>query len=86
MVEKVRAVVQDGVLKPLEPLDIPNWQEVEVEVTSILETPEETRKRNLEIIEALREWDEEARKYPKEWWDEFQRELQANRFTIPERM
>jgi hypothetical protein len=35
---------------------------------------------------ALDELQAEAAKYPKEWWDEFERDLQANRLNFEERV
>jgi hypothetical protein len=47
----------------------------------------------LDVDACVREWDEaletfwaEGDKYPAEWWDEFERDLQANRLNFEERV
>jgi predicted DNA-binding antitoxin AbrB/MazE fold protein len=86
MTRRVTAVVENGVLKPLEPLELPEGKclEFDIEVDDPLRPPaEEANRRFDEALEAV--W-REARKYPKEWWDDFDRELRENRVTFEERV
>ena len=82
MTERIAAVVENGVLRPLEPLDIPEGQEVELAVVRLIPTEVEDVE---QFVKALRELREEAARYPEAWWDDFQRELEASRMNFEER-
>jgi predicted DNA-binding antitoxin AbrB/MazE fold protein len=80
----VKAVVQDGVLRPLEPLSVPEGREVEV-VVRVIPTPEERDEQHHRFRETLRRIREEAARYPDEWWDQFQRDIEGNRMNFGDR-
>jgi predicted DNA-binding antitoxin AbrB/MazE fold protein len=81
-VHQVKAVVQDGVLRPLEPLAVPEGREVEV-VVRVIPTPEEREEKARRLEEALTRFHEEADKLGPEWWAEFERDINAGRTDWP---
>ena len=83
-VQQVKAVVEDGVLRPLEPLSVPEGRQVELVVRVIL-TPEERQEQHQRFRETLRRIREAAANYPDEWWDQFQRDIEDNRMNFGER-
>ena len=86
MTERIAAVVENGLLRPLEPLDIPEGQEVELAVVRLIPTADEEAEDVEQFVKALRELREEAARYPDAWWDDFQLELEANRMNFEERV
>jgi predicted DNA-binding antitoxin AbrB/MazE fold protein len=80
------AVLQDGALKPHEPLEIPDGQELELAVVRLIPDAREEQESLGRLEETLRRIREEAAKYSDEWWDEFQRDIQANRVNFEERV
>jgi predicted DNA-binding antitoxin AbrB/MazE fold protein len=85
MSQRITAVLEGGVLKPLKPLDIPEGREVELQILGVVPTAAEEDEEIRQFEEALDRLQEEAAKYPEEWWDEFQRELRENRMNFEER-
>ncbi len=86
MSSKVRAIVDDGMLRLLEPLDIPKGRLVEVSVeVSTMNAGTTEEDEVLAFERALDAIQEAAAEHSEEWWDEFQQELAANRLCIPER-
>jgi predicted DNA-binding antitoxin AbrB/MazE fold protein len=82
MPRKVTAIVRNGGFAPLEPLNLPEGRQVELDVT-VVPTPEEQTEKMERLLRNLGRLQEEAAQYPEEWWDDFQKELETNRFTIP---
>lgn len=84
MGRKITAVVEDGVLRPTEPLELPEGETLELEVVRLRE-PDQAREDRIRAFEqALDRFQEEARQLPREWWDEFERDLEANRVRFEE--
>jgi predicted DNA-binding antitoxin AbrB/MazE fold protein len=89
MSDTITAVVQDGVLKPRQPLDLPEGREVELQIIRLLPTSEEepVPARDLQhLSRTLARIREEAAKFPAEWWDDFEEELRQNRMNFEERV
>lgn len=55
MIENIQAIYKNGVLRPLEPLDLPEDKIVEIDVRDISETNAENTK-NADKIKAFEEW------------------------------
>ncbi len=85
MHKRVTAVVEDDIIRPREPLGLPNGSEVEVVLRPQFRTPEEIRQGAERVRELLATIREEATAYPEEWWDDFQRDLETNRLNFPVR-
>ena len=86
MTDKLTVVVEDGVLKPLEPVDLPAGRTIELQVVRVVPSSAEREQAVRELDEAFREFWAEASKYSDEWWDDFERDLQTNRLFFPERL
>lgn len=82
MVLQLHAVVEGGELKSLEPIPLPDGTRVDGELV-VTGEPGPTRAERFR--RALEAWNEAASEYSEEWWDDFERDLQANRFNIEER-
>ena len=80
MTTTIRAVVENGQLRPLEPLDIEEGRHVRLEVLDLGAPTDPARLRA--ALEALRE---SAKEYSEEFRDEFQRDIRENRLNFPER-
>lgn len=78
MAKILTAVVENGALRPVEPLDLPEGEQVELAILD--RKPSSEFERSLDALQA------EARRYPAEWWDEFDRELQENRVNFEVRL
>jgi predicted DNA-binding antitoxin AbrB/MazE fold protein len=85
MTDRITAVVENGCLRPNEPLDIPDGREVEVRIT-LMETPEGEEQRKQRLLANLARLQGAAAKYPDEWWDEFQTDLRDNWFDTLDRL
>jgi len=86
MTERITAVMEKGMFRPLQPVDVPEGRHVELEVVRLLPTVEDRELAVRQMDQAFQEFWEEAAQYPEEWWDEFQRDLQANRMNFEERV
>jgi predicted DNA-binding antitoxin AbrB/MazE fold protein len=75
---KMKAVVENGTLRPLEPLGLSEGAAVEVKVRipEPVRTPEERARSFREALDALQE---EAAKYPDESWEQFEADINAGR-------
>jgi predicted DNA-binding antitoxin AbrB/MazE fold protein len=84
MSECITAVVENGLLRPTEPLELPEGERVELKL--LRHSPAAGQPNDADefaaVLAAMRE---EAAKYPPEWWDEFERDLRANRLNFEER-
>ena len=83
MVKHVTAVVENGVLRPLEPLEIPEGREVEL-VVRLVPAQEEIRRR-IEAVKAMQDTWPETDGELAEDWEAFHQELQENRAVAPDR-
>jgi predicted DNA-binding antitoxin AbrB/MazE fold protein len=79
MTRTFAAVVEHGVLRPKEPLNLADGQEVTV-------TLPEPRMSNEDFERALAAAQAAAREYSDEWWNDFDRELRENRMNFEERV
>jgi predicted DNA-binding antitoxin AbrB/MazE fold protein len=84
MSECITAVVENGLLRPTEPLELPEGETVQLQVVRHHHEGQ-NEQRLQEMDAAFRAMWEEARKYPPEWWDEFERDLRENRLNFEER-
>jgi len=85
MGQRITAVVENGLLRPTEPLSMPEGKVIEIEFVRPVRTEaEKMRIRDLE--HALDELQAEAANYSDAWWDDFERELQTNRVSFEERV
>jgi predicted DNA-binding antitoxin AbrB/MazE fold protein len=84
MSQRITAVVENGLLRPTEPLPIAEGKVVELELLGPVRS-EVAEERIWNLAQALDELQAEAAKYPEEWWDEFERDLNANRVNFEER-
>lgn len=85
MAQRITAVVENGLLRPTEPLSMPEGKIIELEfVRPALTEADEKRIRELE--QALDDLQAEGANYSDEWWNDFERELQANRLNFVERV
>jgi predicted DNA-binding antitoxin AbrB/MazE fold protein len=81
MFTTVKAVYENGVLRPQEPLDLEDGQEVDVQIwVHGADQPQHER-----ISALLTKWAAEPDDTSDEWWDEFDAFLKANRLNFPER-
>lgn len=85
VVKRVRAVVEQGLLRPVEPLDLPEGRTVTVEV-AVAPPGDEVTARVGTCEDALDALQQEAGRYSDEWWDEFERELREDRLHFVERV
>ena len=81
-IRQVKAVVEGGLLRPLEPLAVPDGREVEL-VVRVIPTPEEREEKARRLENALAEFREEADKLGPEWWAEFERDINEGRTDWP---
>jgi predicted DNA-binding antitoxin AbrB/MazE fold protein len=83
--QKITATVENGVLRPSAPLGLPEGERFELEVVRPLSLDAEAEARVRRLDEAFDAFWEEAAKYPQEWWDDYERDLRANRMNFEER-
>jgi len=55
MSENIRAIYENGILRPLQPLDFPENSEVEIDVRDVIESDEETSVK-ADKIKAFNKW------------------------------
>jgi predicted DNA-binding antitoxin AbrB/MazE fold protein len=84
MTERLTAVREGDMLKLVEPVDLPEGRQIELQVVRILPDEQEAEKRVRSFLEAIAALQEEAARHP-EWWDELDREVKEHRLNIPER-
>ena len=85
MGQRLQLVVENGALKPVEPLDLTEGEVLNVDLVSrhIPEVDEEEETRLWE--EALDAISKAAAEVPPGWWEEFHRDLNENRLNFPVR-
>ena len=83
MITTVRAVYENGVLQPKEPLppEIQEGQEVDVQIR--LQAADHPQHERIKAL--LAKWAAEPDDTSDEWWGEFDEFLRANRLNFPER-
>lgn len=83
MAQRITAVVENGLLRPSEPISLPEGETVVLELV----LPEEAAEARVrEWDQALAEFWSEGDKYSEEWWNDFERDLKANRLNFEERV
>jgi len=83
MGQKITAIIENGLLRPMQPLELPEGRTIELEVVRMEEAPEaRVRAWN----KALQEFWDEADQLPEEWWDDYERGIQENRLNFQERV
>jgi predicted DNA-binding antitoxin AbrB/MazE fold protein len=80
----VEAIVENGYLKPVEPLGIDDGRRVELDLR-LVPTPSEAEQDLSGLEETLSDIREGAAEYSQEWWDDFDRDLRENRLNFEER-
>jgi predicted DNA-binding antitoxin AbrB/MazE fold protein len=83
MGQRITAVMENGLLRPTQPLELAEGGTVELEVIRRAESAEaRVRAWN----EALQEFWDEGDQLPQEWWDDYERGIQEDRLTFQERV
>lgn len=85
MGQRILATVENGVLRPSAPLGLPEGERFGLEVVRPVSLDAEAEARVRRLDEAFEAFWEEPAKYPQEWWDEYERDRQANRVNFAER-
>lgn len=76
-----QVVMENGRLRPLEPVPLQEGEQAEISLTPTgMATSEES------LSDVLRDIREEAAQHSDEWWDDFERIIQENRVTFAERL
>lgn len=79
MSQTYEVVVEDGKLRPLQPIPLREGDHAEVSLVSDEFAEGET------LSDVLRDIREDAAKYPEAWWDDFEKVIQENRVDFVER-
>ena len=83
MLRTIRVIVENGLLRPLEALNLPEGAVLEGEV-SVSGVGEDGDDNPRSLEEGLRKLQDALAKHPEEWWEQFDRGIAAGRIDAPD--